>query len=80
MTPLIGDGAFSNLHSNLVHSARGSDVVMTMVDGDQIVKDGHLETADLTEMISEVHEVLPGLFERRAAFLSENEDGAVSPV
>ncbi|MFA3919616.1 amidohydrolase family protein [Ruegeria hyattellae] len=80
MTPLISDGEFFNLHYNLVYSTRGSDVVMTMVDGKQIVKGGHLETADLSEVISEVHEILPGLFERRAAFLSENEDGAVSPV
>ncbi|CUK04026.1 5-methylthioadenosine/S-adenosylhomocysteine deaminase [Ruegeria denitrificans] len=80
MTPLIGDGEFFNLHYNLVHSARGSDVVMTMVDGNQIVKEGRLVTADLSDMINEVHEVLPGLFERRAAFLSENTDGAVSPV
>ncbi|WP_299984847.1 amidohydrolase [uncultured Ruegeria sp.] len=80
MTPLISDGEFFNLHYNLVHSARGSDVVMTMIDGKQIVRDGRLMTADISDLITDVHEVLPGLFERRAAFLAENTDGAVSPV
>ncbi len=80
MTPLISEGEFFNLHYNLVHSARGSDVVMTMVDGNQIVSDGRLLTAAMSDLIGEVHDVLPGLFERRAAFLSENTDGAVSPV
>ena len=53
---------------------------MTMVDGKLIARDGRLLNADLSELIGEVHEVLPGLFERRAAFLADNVDGAVSPV
>lgn len=80
MTPLIGDGEFFNLHYNLVHSAQGSDVVMTMVDGNTIAEDGELKTVEMPALIDEVHAVIPGLFERRAAFLADNKDGAVSPV
>lgn len=80
MTPLLGSGEFFNLHYNLVHAARGSDVAMTMVDGRVIAENGILLTADMGEMIKEVHAVLPGLFSRRSAFLAENSGGAISPV
>ncbi|WP_136659317.1 amidohydrolase [Nitratireductor sp. XY-223] len=80
MTPLLGEGEFFNLHYNLVHSARGSDVAMTMVDGDIIVDDGKLLTASMPELIEQVHTVVPDLFARRAQFLTANRDGAVSPV
>lgn len=80
MTPLIGEGEFFNLHHNLVHAARGSDVTMTMVDGKIIVDGGELLTADMPNLIEQVHEVVPNLFCRRAEFLAEHKDGAVSPV
>lgn len=80
MTPLIGEGEFFNLHHNLVHSARGSDVDMTMVDGAIIADGGELKTANMSDLIDRVHDVIPGLFERRSAFLEENKTGAVSPV
>lgn len=80
MTPLIGEGEFLNLHHNLVHSARGSDVVMTMVDGKIIVDGGELLTADMPGLIEQVHQVVPELFARRAEFLAANKEGAVSPV
>lgn len=80
MTPLLGKGEFFNLHFNLVHAVRGSDVAMTMVDGKVIAEDGRLLHGDLSGMIAEVHAVLPGLFSRRGAFLAEHGDGAVSPV
>jgi 5-methylthioadenosine/S-adenosylhomocysteine deaminase len=79
MTPLMG-GAYFNLHHNLVHAVRGSDVDMTMVDGNIVVEGGRLLTADLQDLIADVHAVVPGLFERRAEYLEQHRNGAVSPV
>ncbi len=79
MTPLMGRDHF-NLHHNLVHAVRGSDVDLTMVDGAIVVEDGKLLTADMTELIADVHAAVPGLFERRARYLEKNRNGAVSPV
>ncbi|TYC58991.1 amidohydrolase [Rhodobacterales bacterium] len=73
MTPLFGSGPWFNLQHNLVHAVRGSDVAMTMVDGKVLVEDGELQTGDLSEIIKEIHQVAPPLFERRAAWLAENE-------
>lgn len=75
MTPLYGEGPYFNLQHNLVHAVRGSDVAMTMIDGQIVVEDGELKTADLGEIIAEVRKVAPGLFARRAAFLAENAGG-----
>lgn len=77
MTPLFGDNYF-NIHHNLVHAVRGGDVDLTMVDGRVIVEDGHLKTADLKSLIARVHNVVPGLFARRAAYLAQNQHGTVS--
>lgn len=79
MTPLMS-GRYFNLHHNLVHAVRGSDVDMTMVDGKILVENGNLLTADVPELIAEVHAVVPGLFARRAQYLAVHTDGAVSPV
>lgn len=75
MTPLYGEGPYFNLQHNLVHAVRGSDVAMTMIDGQIVVEDGEIKTADLGEIIAEVRKVAPGLFARRAAFLAENAGG-----
>jgi 5-methylthioadenosine/S-adenosylhomocysteine deaminase len=77
MTPLFGADYF-NLHHNLVHAVRGSDVDLTMVDGGVLVEDGQLKTADIKELIAHVHEVVPGLFSRRAAYLAQNQHGTAS--
>jgi 5-methylthioadenosine/S-adenosylhomocysteine deaminase len=77
MTPLFGDDHYFNLHHNLVHAVRGGDVDLTMVDGQIIVEDGQLKTADLKELIARVHQLVPGLFSRRAAFLARNQHGTV---
>jgi len=77
MTPLFGDGPYFNLQHNLVHAVRGGDVAMTMVDGKILAEDGVLKTADLREIIADIHELAPGHFSRRAAFLTENAGGAV---
>lgn len=77
MTPLFGDGPYFNLQHNLVHAVRGSDVAMTMVDGQILVEDGLLKTADLSAIIADIHKLAPGHFARRAAFLADNATGTV---
>jgi len=79
LTPLFG-GIDGNLHHNLVHAVRGGDVDLTMVDGRIVVEDGQLRTADMAELIGRVHAVVPDLFRRRAAWLTEHADGATSPI
>ena len=75
MTPVFADGPYFNLHHNLVHAVRGGDVALTMVDGKILVEDGELRTADLKDIIGEIHRVAPGLFSRRAAWLASNAEG-----
>ncbi len=79
MTPLIGEGEFFNLHYNLVHAVHGGDVDMTMVDGNIVVDGGHLQTADLQELIAKVNHQVPALFARRKKFLAEHPEGGASP-
>jgi len=79
MTPLFG-GSDGNLHHNLVHAVRGGDVDMTMIDGRIVVENGELKTASMSDLIAEVHAVVPDLFARRSAWLAENRTGAVSPI
>jgi 5-methylthioadenosine/S-adenosylhomocysteine deaminase len=74
MTPLMPSGAYPNVHHNLVHAVRGSDVDMTMVNGGIVVQDGQLVNADLVELIDRVRSLVPGLFERRAAYLATQDD------
>jgi 5-methylthioadenosine/S-adenosylhomocysteine deaminase len=75
MTPFFADGPYFNLQHNLVHGVRGQDVSLTMVDGEILVEDGVLKTANLEDIIAEVHRVVPGLFARRAAYLAEHAEG-----
>jgi 5-methylthioadenosine/S-adenosylhomocysteine deaminase len=79
MTPMMG-GEHFNLHHNLVHAVQGGDVVMTMCHGSIVARDGRLLSADMDELIAQAHDVVPGLFARRAAWLARNRQGAVSPV
>jgi 5-methylthioadenosine/S-adenosylhomocysteine deaminase len=79
MTPLI-TGAQGNLHHNIVHAVTGGDVDLTMIDGRIVVDDGVLKTADMAELIAEVHAVAPSLFERRANWLAAHPNGAISPL
>jgi 5-methylthioadenosine/S-adenosylhomocysteine deaminase len=76
MTPLLPAGDYANIHHNLVHAVRGSDVDLTMVDGDVVVRDGRLVNADLAELIDRVRSLVPGLFERRSAWLARQDDPA----
>ncbi|MCV3767662.1 amidohydrolase [Rhizobium sp. TRM95796] len=75
MTPFFPEGPYFNLHHNLVHAVRGGDVAMTMVDGDIIVEGGALKTADIGEIIDEIHRFAPEHFARRAAWLEANGGG-----
>jgi len=77
MTPLFGDEYF-NLHHNLVHAVRGGDVDLTMVDGEIVVDEGRLRTADMAELIARVHKVAPDLFARRAAYVAQHQHGTAS--
>ncbi|MCC5958059.1 MAG: amidohydrolase [Rhodobacteraceae bacterium] len=72
MTPFFPDGPWFNLQHNIVHAVRGSDVVLTMVDGAIVVDDGQLQTGDMTAILARIHEVAPDLFARRAAWLAQN--------
>jgi 5-methylthioadenosine/S-adenosylhomocysteine deaminase len=78
MTPLLA-GQNGNLHHNIVHAVTGGDVAFTMINGRIVVDDGVLKTAEMNELIAEVHAVVPGLFDRRALWLAEHRDGATSP-
>jgi 5-methylthioadenosine/S-adenosylhomocysteine deaminase len=53
---------------------------MTMVNGSVVARDGRLLTADMDALIAEAQAVVPGLFARRAAWLADHQQGAVSPV
>lgn len=75
MTPLFSEGPYFNLQHNLVHAVRGSDVAMTMVNGEVIVEDGLLKTADLKSIIAEIHRIAPPHFARRAEWLAANGGG-----
>ncbi|WP_170976565.1 amidohydrolase [Rhizobium sp. FKL33] len=75
MTPFFPEGPYFNLHHNLVHAVRGGDVVLTMVNGDIIVEDGALKTADISEIINEIHRFAPEHFARRAEWLAANGGG-----
>lgn len=72
MTPLIG-GTDGNLHHNLVHAVQGGDVDMTMVNGEIVVEDGKLLTANLQDLIDEMNQAVPDLFRRRAEWLSTHQ-------
>ena len=65
MTPLIDHGKLFNLHTNLVHAVQGQDVVMTMVAGQTVVRNGCLINADLQALIDQVNHAAPRLFGRR---------------
>ncbi|RKG54315.1 amidohydrolase [Acinetobacter cumulans] len=72
MTPLIKEGQLFNLHHNLVHAVQGQDVVMTMVAGQTLVKNGQLLNADLRKLIDDVNMAAPKLFKRRAKWLAQS--------
>lgn len=74
MTPFMPDGAYPNIHHNLVHAVRGSDVDMTVVDGEMVVRDGRLVNADLGELIDRVRALVPDLFARRSAWIAAQDE------
>lgn len=80
MTPLLPEGPYANIHHNLVHAVRGSDVSLTMVDGRVLTRDGVLLSAELPELIENARAAVPGLFERRSAYLAAVEAGDAAAV
>ncbi|WP_084074402.1 amidohydrolase family protein [Demequina sp. NBRC 110052] len=81
MTPLLAEGPYANIHHNLVHAVRGSDVTLTMVAGDVVVDGGALVHASLPDLIARVRDLVPDLFARRSAYLesSGEQQGLMSP-
>ncbi|WP_084106329.1 amidohydrolase family protein [Demequina sp. NBRC 110056] len=69
MTPLLTEGPYANIHHNLVHAVRGSDVSLTMVAGKVLVDGGELQTASMPDLIARVRGLVPDLFARRTAYL-----------
>ena len=53
-----------NLASNLVYSAAASDVVLTMVDGQVLYRDGHYTTIDIELVKARVDEAVQGILRR----------------
>ena len=80
MTPFLTDGPFMNVHHNLVHGALGGDVCMTMVAGRIVMQDQQLLNGDLPRYMSDAERACRALLERRAEWLAEHEDGALSPL
>jgi len=72
LTPFFASGQWFNLQHNLVHAAKGGDVVMTMVNGDIVAENGQLAHGDMAEIVARVDALAPGLFARRAEWLAEN--------
>ncbi|MFM8320889.1 MAG: amidohydrolase family protein [Chloroflexota bacterium] len=72
LTPLLG-GPNGNLQHNLVHAVQGGDVDLTMVAGRVVVDGGRLLTADLRSLINRANEAVPGLFQRRQAWLDSHQ-------
>jgi 5-methylthioadenosine/S-adenosylhomocysteine deaminase len=79
MTPLL-TGESLNVHHNLVYAVQGGDVSMVVCDGQLCVQDGTLRTADLGDIRRTAQASVPDLFQRRAAWLADHDQGAVSPV
>ena len=77
MTPFFSEGTYFNLHHNLVHAVRGSDVCLTMIGGVIAAEDGELKTTSMQDVIAEVQSLAPRLFARRAAFLAQSKGGTV---
>jgi len=67
MTPFFAEGRHANVHHNLVHAVRGSDVSLTMIDGIAVVENGELKSANLAEIIANARAAAPALFARRDA-------------
>ncbi len=70
MTPLITSGPYMNLQHNFVHAAQGGDVVMTMVDGEVLVRHGELLCDDLSETIRTANRAIGPLLARRDAWIA----------
>ncbi len=80
MTPLIDQGALFNIHTNLVHAVQGSDVMMTMVNGEIVAENGCLKNADLQALIEQVNSAAPLLFQRRSKWLAEHNKHIVNEL
>lgn len=80
MTPYIPRGPLQNLHHNLVHSALGGDVAMTMVAGRILTENQALLSGDLSAYIKFANEASERLLARRDDWLAANREGVPTPV
>ena len=80
MTPFLSDGPFFNLHHNLVHAAQGGDVVMTMVDGRIVARDGMLLTGSMPDYIARAERACRDLIGRRSEWLARQDKLVLSPT
>ncbi|MGN0301794.1 MAG: amidohydrolase family protein [Anaerotardibacter sp.] len=55
-----------NLASGFVYSAQGSDVCLTMVDGDVLYEDGEYKTIDVERLIFEVNQIRDSIVDKMA--------------
>jgi 5-methylthioadenosine/S-adenosylhomocysteine deaminase len=72
LTPLIRSGKYQNVQHNIVHAVQGGDVTMTVVNGELLVKDGKLLSADLGSIIADANRAIMPLLTRRDRWISKS--------
>ena len=72
LTPLIQSGKYQNVQHNLVHAVQGGDVTMTVVNGEVLVKDGALLSADLSSIIAQANLAIEPLLTRRDDWIKKS--------
>ena len=65
-------GKYENIVANLVFSANGSDVDTVLVDGEIVMQNRRLLTADVTKLIGDANEAVKDLFIRRKPFVPDD--------
>lgn len=70
----------NDLESNLVYSAQGSDVALTMVNGKVLYRDGEYTTLDPRLVLERAKKQAEALLDRRRRRLRPNEDSGRLPA
>lgn len=78
MTPFIPSGVRQNLHYNLVHSALGGDVQMTMVAGRIVAENQILLSGDMPAYIQEANAAAERLLNRRDEWFAASQKETAS--
>jgi 5-methylthioadenosine/S-adenosylhomocysteine deaminase len=74
MTPVLDDGEFANVVANLVYSAHGLDVNTVIVNGEVLVQERRILTADVDELIDRANAATRALIERRRPYVPRDSD------